>query len=351
MALENDALMSLLLAYSVILVALEIMSPGAFGHGISWRGHITHARSLLAKRLERMSVKRVSGIAEGEGGEEEEEGFRFMQSWLGYVGIMGSLMASPMVDSVSSASELLPCSAFSVVPSRLGEELDNLGCMTGLSMRCVGLLGRVNDLSRQCDRERFGLDDRLWLGWSPTSSTAEQALVLEQNMIKSLAQTARPCSHGRAGNMHVRDVKEMATINEAFHWAGLIQLRRRVLGKPTNDADVQLHVRKILICLEKLRTGTAAEIRCLFPIFTAGCEAADKDQRRRLLSRLESAERSGMKQASASDRKRRKILPIPGEQTLLTQVLLQVYHARLLLERVWTEGRPWEELIGDEFIA
>ncbi|KAK2589536.1 hypothetical protein QQS21_012788 [Conoideocrella luteorostrata] len=335
MALNNDALMSLILAYSashrsqllradlpqmrmaewaqsvfpalreplvnepapvsdvalsmaVMLVALEIMSPGAFGQGISWREHITHARALFAKRLEHAS-KEPSGS-------NDDEGFKFIENWLGHVFVMGSLMAGPRLDSVCT-----PHVRFTLSDSySCGEDSDEINCMTGISLKCASLLGRVAELTKQCQGERFRLDGRLLRGWSPEAAVTEQAILLEKQMMESFRQSSRPCSHVRMGNIHMQDLTEIAAINEAFHAAGLIHLHQRVLGSPVDHAEVQSQVQKIIQCLDQLRIGAAAEIRCLFPMFTAGCAAIDENQQAKILGRLMSAEKSGMKQVGQS---------------------------------------------------
>ncbi|GAB0146530.1 hypothetical protein EsHS_00006928 [Epichloe bromicola] len=300
------------LAMAVMLVALEIMSPGAFGQGVSWRVHIAHAKTLLLKRLNHAN--------EEPSRHSSNEGLWFIRSWLGYMDVMGSLMTGPRHDSVCK-----PHACFAIPePSECDGNPDEIDCMTGVSAKCARLLGRVAELSKQCQGERFGLGGQLLQGWSPQAAVAEQALAIERQLLESLRQSSRPCSHVRAGSIHMRDLAEMAAINEAFHWAGLIHLHRRILGSRADHPEVQAHVRNIVMCLDRLRVGAAAELRCLFPIFTAGCEAIDEKQQIRLLSKLMSAERSGMK---------------------------QTYYARLLLERVWEEGRSWEEVIGNEFIA
>ena len=95
------------------------------------------------------------------------------------------------------------------------------------------------------------------------------------------------------------DSLEMAATNEAFHWAGLVHLHRRILGKPSSHADVQNAVREIFGALYKVRRGgSSAEAGLLFPMFTAGCDAQDERQRSEILERIKSVEGFGMTQVS-----------------------------------------------------
>ena len=88
----------------------------------------------------------------------------------------------------------------------------------------------------------------------------------------------------------------MVATNEAFHWAGLVHLDRRVLGKSSRDPEVQNAVREIVGALYKVRKGGTAEACLLFPMFTAGCDAQDLGQRELIMERLRSVEGSGMTQ-------------------------------------------------------
>ncbi|KAL9608537.1 MAG: hypothetical protein Q9204_009226 [Flavoplaca sp. TL-2023a] len=116
----------------------------------------------------------------------------------------------------------------------------------------------------------------------------------------------------------------MVATNEAFHWAGLIHLNRRILGKKNEDVEVQIAVREIVSALFKVRKGGTAEACLLFPIFTAGCDARERGQREVIIERLSSIEESGM---------------------------TQVHKARTLIEKVWETGRPWETLVSGEFFG
>jgi len=117
---------------------------------------------------------------------------------------------------------------------------------------------------------------------------------------------------------------EMMATNEMFHWAGLIHLMRRVLNRPSSDPEVQNAVREIVGDLYKIRHGSTTEACLLFPMFTAGCDAQEQNQRDRIMSRLRIVENFGM---------------------------TQIHKARALMQRVWDTGKPWESLVSDEFFG
>ena len=118
--------------------------------------------------------------------------------------------------------------------------------------------------------------------------------------------------------------EELYATNEAFHWAGLIYLNRRVLGLPSTSLCVQENVRKVIRSLRSVRRGSNAESCLLFPMFNAGCEAQSEEDRAVFMDRLKEVEGFGM---------------------------ANVGQARHLMETVWATGRPWETLVNGEFIG
>ena len=99
----------------------------------------------------------------------------------------------------------------------------------------------------------------------------------------------------------------MVATNDAFHWAGLVHLYRRVLGRRGADPEVQFAVGEIVRQLGRVRRGGTAEANLLFPMFTAGCDAPEEGEgegvgvggvRKEILERLRGVEGSGMTQVS-----------------------------------------------------
>jgi hypothetical protein len=134
--------------------------------------------------------------------------------------------------------------------------------------------------------------------WRPSNEIWDRAEKLEAHLSESRYRVAHFCIHRRfPGEVSYQwDQLEMAATNEAFHWAGLVHLHRRVLGKSSTHVDVHQAVQEILGSLYKIRRGSAAEACLLFPIFTAGCESQDTRVRADLLERMKSLECSGTTQ-------------------------------------------------------
>jgi hypothetical protein len=136
-------------------------------------------------------------------------------------------------------------------------------------------------------------------------------------------------------------MREMTAINEAYHWAALVHLHRRVLGKSATHADVRNAVSEIIGALFRARKGSSAEFRLLFPMFTAGCNTQDEKQKQFIMGRFRGIEDFGMCQVSCSTRALFK--------TILKYS--QVQRGRTLMQKVWDTGKPWETLVSGEFVG
>lgn len=280
---DDQPVSNVALTMSIMLASLEIVSPGVLGHGISWRQHLKQAGELMARRLEDLNMGRFD--------RQHDEECLFIRSWLAHLNMLGTLSPAPRDDT---AIRIHPLNIDALI-----KDMDEVDCIMGFSARCARLLNHVAGMAKLCDRERIGPNHQVLSGWVPRPKTVELALCLEQQLLESMKQSSRPCLHVRMGNIQMRDLAEMAATNEAFHWAGIVHLHRRVLGKDSSHADVQGPVQQIVQCLEQTRIGGNAETGLLFPMFTAGCETADKTHRANILARIKSAETSGLAQVSS----------------------------------------------------
>ncbi len=201
-----------------------------------------------------------------------------------------------------------------------------IDCILGFTSKCVRLLAKIAELARICDHERIGQNHEISTKWEPSEENVHRAAKLEADLSESRQHPAKACTHMQSTDEAAFhwDTIEMAATNEAFHWAGLVHLHRRILGKPSTHPDVQNAVREIFGALYKVRRGSSAEACLLFPMFTAGCDTEDEKQRTDILERIKGVERFGM---------------------------TQVHKARTLMERVWETGKPWETLVAGEFFG
>src|SRR6266536_6246008 len=117
-----------------------------------------------------------------------------------------------------------------------------MGGVLGFTSRCVAILAQIAALARHCDNERITQYGELIPDWSPSPYVASKAEALRVALNDARTHAYKPCPH-RDSNpdspQEAWDGLEMAATNEAFHWAGLVHLYRRVLGKEREDEDVQ----------------------------------------------------------------------------------------------------------------
>ncbi|KAK8082048.1 hypothetical protein PG996_000829 [Apiospora saccharicola] len=298
------------LASAIMLASLEIVSPKIFGYSIPWQKHLSLARELITAR---------PGGLHYQGNFRQDNVCSFLWSWAAYLDVIGSLSGGPKDSSTAWM--------FDYEIEDRSDGYDEIDCIMGFTTRCVYLLAKIADLARKCDAERLALQQQhhATAGWKPDPETLALGLKLEADIKESMSQPPRPCKHIHTkGNLEKWGRVGLAATNKAFHWAGLIHIYRRILGRPSNDQDVQTGVKKIIECFDSIRRHGTSEQSMLFPTFTAGCDALEESQRAFILERFETGEVHGM---------------------------TQVRKARKLMLKVWETGQPWETLLSTEFIG
>ncbi|KAI3401672.1 hypothetical protein diail_9336 [Diaporthe ilicicola] len=322
----NQKISNANIATGIMLASLEIVSPTAFGYTIPWQRHLGLARELIASRPD--------GIRWSRRWTQEDQVRAFLWSWLAYLDVLGTLSGGRRESSTAWILDYQK--------DDYEEEFDEIDCLMGMTTRGVYILAKVAELAKECDALRTqggpgpGPGAGLLLPhpasvlpgreWRPPKDVITRAWELEDEAKRSMILPPQPCKHLHASGDVVRwDQREMAALNEAYHWAGLVHLHRRVLGKAAGHEDVQAAVLKIHACVDCVPLGGSAEGSLLFPLFTAACETLDDEPRRaRIRARMGSMARSGF---------------------------LQVVRARVLVEKVWESGRPWDEMVTTEFIG
>ncbi|KAK2069651.1 hypothetical protein P8C59_004208 [Phyllachora maydis] len=348
MAVKNKNLLSLVLAYSAAHRARHLRYAEPKGRLLREKGHLNLARSLVL-------------IAASQGGLQEADtdadtataSSKLMWSWFAYLDVLGSLSS---VGGHAACERCImdyksPDQFFGLVPDVArpattlappGEEdggrrhragpaaWDHIDPVTGFTTRCIFILAKIALLTRKCDEERIDpATQHVRPDWRPDADTWARADALDTEIAKSLVTpVVLPTLSGPSGTNLMptdpRDHAEVFALNKAFHWAALVHLRRRAMGIGSHQGAVKLAVSNIVECLGKIEQGSAAEACLLFPMFTAGCELTDARERRLILDRMLSVERTGM---------------------------MHVSGARRLMEKVWETGKPWEALKSDEFIG
>ncbi|KAI4168234.1 MAG: hypothetical protein LQ343_006562 [Gyalolechia ehrenbergii] len=302
------------LATAIMLASLEIISPNAFEVTVPWQTHLTVARRMVLARGGAESVHRKDKVS------------YFLSRWFAYLDVLGSL---------SGGKNDRPLFSGNYWANDDSDDDFQIDCLLGFTSRCVSILARIAELARQCDSERISPDTgTVNEAWAPSGEVVKKAEQLRLDLQDARMHRYKGCPHrpstpishrkGRGREEAGWDLLEMVATNEAFHWAGLVHLNRRILGKKSEDLEVQIAVREIVSTLFKVRKGGTAEACLLFPMFTAGCDAREEGQREVIMERLRCVEESGM---------------------------TQVHKARTLIEKVWETGRPWETLVTGEFFG
>lgn len=325
----TDAKSDSTLATAIMLSSYQIISPNPFHmNGLTWQTHLSAARRIILAR----------GGAQGMHSRDKVS--YFLVRWFAYLDLLGSLSGREIDEPFFSGKYWTNDD----VEDDEQEEF-SVDCFFGFTGRCVSILAKIGELARQCEREkRFLLDDPSIISshgltyreqlelWSPSQSIKSQAMALQKELEDARGKASGHCSHTHHQGKHFQmgsptdalDAGELLATNDAFHWAALVHLYRRVLNYPTMNPSVQNAVREIVNAMKNVRQGGTAENCLLFPLFSAGCEAMEDRHRDYTLQRMIEVEKSG---------------------------LTQVRHARLLMQRVWQEDRPWWEMANGEFIG
>lgn len=269
------------LATAIMLTSLEIISPKIFGYDIPWQRHLGLAREVI--------MVRPGGLRGVQSNFRQDPVCSFLFSWAAYLDVIGGLTGGPK--DASSAW------IFDYQVDDMVDGYDEIDCIMGFTTRCCYLLAKIADLARKCDAERIGEDSNVRENWVPSREVAERANRLKMAVAVSMEQDPVACQHiHKAGDVQKWDKKEMAATNSAFHWAALVHLYRRILGRPSGDEDVQRAVENIMANLGRIRPGGTAESCLLFPMFTAGCDTQSEHHKNVILNRFMSAEKLGMTQ-------------------------------------------------------
>jgi hypothetical protein len=221
------------------------------------------------------------------GSEGEDQVCSFLWSWFAYLDVLGSFSGGPR----KNKEWLMD---YGVLDST--DDPDEIDCIMGFTTRCVKLLAETAELARRCDSQRIVTPaKRIDPRWYPSPDVMARAHDLDHQLRQSMACNSHPCKHIQTDSVSGRDYAEMSATNQAFHWAGVVQIHRRILGKSSTHADVTKAVENIMTCLGKIRTGGQAEMGFLFPMFTAGCEVGPEG-RAAVLERFKNVEKNGMMQ-------------------------------------------------------
>ncbi|PLN75247.1 hypothetical protein BDW42DRAFT_42300 [Aspergillus taichungensis] len=289
------------LAAAIMLLSLKIVSPSTFEVPIPWQSHLKLARDLFIARQTHLAYP-------------GNEVGAFLTRWLGYLDIMGALSCRhsdpPLLDYYSVLST---CS------TSVGEDEFGVDCFTGFTPRTGLFLTRLGRLVHQCDNERFDDFGTFLPDWQPSAS-----VLLEAESLLADSAVLETHAHAHGEHLVATDSSDIFAIDRAVRSAGLVHLHRRVLNTPASAPPVRAALTELMRALSQIRPGVAADSGALFPLFTAGCESQDAEQRTAINERFEVIEQTGMK---------------------------QIQNARALMQLCWNENLPWIALAQGEFVG
>lgn len=308
------------LATAIMLASLEIMSPKTFEVPISWQNHLDIARQLL------MNYGGLGRIAMRADGGRDSAVF-LISRWFAYLDVLGSLSGGKHRQPLTNA--YLEDGGGMWLVNRSDEEVHRIDCFFGFSGTCIALLAQVASLAAECDSLRVDpVTGNEMTNWRPTEAIIKRANELRQRLEASANKgVPSSCIHANPDNDRTKtqaECDEIIATNQAFHYAGMIHLSRRVLVLSRSHFQVQDGVRKVIDALAKVRPRSTAESCLLFPMFSAGCEALEATDRQLLLDRMKNIESWGMQ---------------------------HVARARSIAQKVWETGMPWEMLVNGEFFG
>lgn len=259
-----------------MLASLEIIAPAAFEFAVPWQEHLNAAREIIKARGPPQAGDIVT---------------RFLNRWFIYLDVLGSLSGGTN-GPVLNDSTLLPSDIEVEEPS------NHIDCLFGFTSGCISILAEIADVARRCDSIRIDPTGTVRRSWLPTDESVSTANDLKARLEQARTRQHTACLHRRRLSIteELCELQEMAATNDAFHWAGLIHIACRVLGKSYGDTEVVHALEEIKAALQKVRKGGTAEACLLFPIFTAGCAAYFDEDRGFFLDRITSMEGSGMAQ-------------------------------------------------------
>jgi hypothetical protein len=271
------------LAAVIMMASLEIVSSNTFDIPVSWQSHLQMARQMISTRSWPRGMDRQDRVA------------YLLSRWFAYLDVVGSL---------SGNKNDTPLSSFYMSSENATADDDyEIDCLLGFTTRCIGSLVRLSELAKQCEPQRIDEQGNIREDWRPDPDIVYQAENIQRDLEEGLSGsiTHKGCNDRNGDSSELLgswDDTEIYATNEMFHWAGLIHLFRRVLGKPAMDAEVQHAVQEIVRLLDQVRHGSNAEACLLFPIFAAGCDVQDEGQREKIMGRLKGVEALGMYQVS-----------------------------------------------------
>lgn len=156
--------------------------------------------------------------------------------------------------------------------------------ISGYSLELIPILAEVSELARQ---KRLHTAEKIE---KPSIETMVQADELETKLHGLLDRPISNETLSRGGSFAL----ELQSTHLAFVHSALLHLHRRVQLHPKGHVKVRTDVKNILDALSLIEPQSFINILTLWPIFSAGCETEDSEERDTILARMGNMQRLGM---------------------------------------------------------
>lgn len=159
--------------------------------------------------------------------------------------------------------------------------------ISGYSLELIPILAEVSELAR---RIRLHAPEELGKDYTPSPETISQVEELETTLYRLLDRPVSSETLSRGGSFAL----ELQSTHLAFVHSALLHLHRRVQLYSKGHVKVRTDVKNILDALSFIEPQSSMNILILWPIFSAGCETEESEERNTILARMGNMQKLGM---------------------------------------------------------
>ncbi|KAJ5380446.1 uncharacterized protein N7496_002874 [Penicillium cataractarum] len=159
--------------------------------------------------------------------------------------------------------------------------------ISGYSLELIPTLAEVSKLASQIRPHASGETEE---DYSPSLETMIQAEDLESKLFQLFDRPVCDETLSRGGSLAL----ELHGTHLAFVHSALLHLHRRVQLHPKDHIKVRADVQNILEALSLIEPHSPMNILILWPIFSAGCETEESEERDTILARMGNMQKLGM---------------------------------------------------------
>jgi hypothetical protein len=225
------------------------------GNMQTWRTHLGGVMRLLTAFLDSQGKLRIDDLY-----------IHCLVKWFTTMEVLAGLSGLSDFGVLGSENGLL---------DRTFDQLDvHIDDICGYSLRLVPLLGRLSQLVQTQHRNGYELQDDV---------------IAKSHMLELEILSLVNCSVPDNGH-HL----ELQSTHLAFVHSALLHLHRRVQNFPKNHDIVKTDLFNIVNAVKKIAPSSPANILILWPVFSAGCETGDIEEREFINNRMGDMQSYGM---------------------------------------------------------